>query len=122
MNVSNAKMVATARTACGIETTNRIWLASQEYVLQQRVPLAVLKLKTLSLQLVATTPLKLQQRVPLAVLKLYHYNSIGWYGITVATARTACGIETGNKSTSVEYSGSLVATARTACGIETTHL
>ena len=109
--------VATARTACGIETYKRLLFAiTKVHQLQQRVPLAVLKqsdnnnqmqilceelqqrvplavLKLVTQLIRKNLPRLLQQRVPLAVLKrsnlMYKHLEIG-----VATARTACGIET----------------------------
>ena len=61
----------------------------------------------------------MQQRLPLAVLKLtsilliYEYDTI-----KVATALTACGIETRQAIINDDL-GMFVATALTACGIET---
>ena len=83
--------VATALTACGIETSALI----------SRIKFNVL----------------LQQRLPLAVLKLY-YTTLNSQLTSVATALTACGIETVNiKRLLVKFLD--VATALTACGIET---
>ena len=66
---SSVWQVATVLTACGIETSR----LSQEHsyaleVLQQYLPLAVLKLKLTVV--IATSPGLLQQYLPLAVLKL----------------------------------------------------
>ena len=62
----------------------------------------------------------MQQRVPLAVLKQTtnerHYKHTNK---PVATARTACGIETLLLRFCKTVDAQLVATARTACGIET---
>ena len=60
--------VATARTACGIETFNRFNHDKRDD--------------------------ELQQRVPLAVLKQFQIQSQTYRNQIVATARTACGIET----------------------------
>ena len=59
--------VATALTACGIETSKLLLVKSNSGELQQHLPLAVLKLKEIFPQTV---------------------------GDSVATALTACGIET----------------------------
>ena len=61
----------------------------------------------------------MQQRLPLAVLKLEEFRASAnetrnW----VATALTACGIET-PKVSGAPSNSSTVATALTACGIET---
>ena len=86
--------VATALTACGIETI----------IINKN----------------ATPIKKLQQHLPLAVLKLRHLTSTVPEFLTVATALTACGIETCEHHVEpYYYSRRLVATALTTCGIET---
>ena len=85
-------LVATALTACGIETC----------------PVRLLRLATLLLQ----------RRLPLAVLKLCLRIILPIVPRHVATALTACGIET-YKYTPDGPPGRVVATALTACGIET---
>ena len=60
--------VATALTACGIETFTQLWF-------------------------IFVISILLQRRLPLAVLKLHILNQIP-FNIIVATALTACGIET----------------------------
>ena len=91
----NQYNVATAPTACGIETLPPLVLLHHflNGKLQQHLPLAVLK--------------------PDAVVK---FHDIG----CVATAPTACGIET-REIMPITWYGitNLVATAPTACGIET---
>ena len=60
----------------------------------------------------------MQQRLPLAVLKQEHGLDIEVYDeMKVATALTACGIETSRNLSYVVKA--YVATALTACGIET---
>ena len=82
--------VATALTACGIETSKRILYCNKTWSLQQHLPLAVLK-------------------------RINHDDFPPCY--KVATALTACGIET---NTPLKTCSALkVATALTACGIET---
>ena len=83
--------VATALTACGIETQINIIKKQLKYKLQQRLPLAVLKLEMSYIW--KLIHLKLQQRLPLAVLKRHQTNSRN-SSRSVATALTACGIET----------------------------
>ena len=86
--------VATAPTACGIETCGKVRIGRKSFLLQQHLPLAVLKPKDISLNImiqfldkVATAPTacgietpvnyfvdidafnELQQHLPLAVLK-----------------------------------------------------
>ena len=64
--------------------------------LQQHLPLAVLKLQPpLFLQ---TGSIVLQQHLPLAVLKLLRFGDDDYSLIFVATAPTACGIETTDMS------------------------
>ena len=84
--------VATALTACGIETPNNIETEFLYALLQQRLPLAVLKRQ---MMLVMVFESELQQRLPLAVLKLKTVR-VKPSVVTrrVATALTACGIET----------------------------
>ena len=60
---------------------------------------------------------KLQQHLPLAVLKQYSLAKEAGF-IYVATAPTACGIET-LRLRRFDSPPSMVATAPTACGIET---
>ena len=75
--------VATARTACGIETVRSHALNIAHIKLQQRVPLAVLKLVTNLLPLNIAV-VWLQQRVPLAVLKRRTFNyHLRWFGVTL---------------------------------------
>ena len=62
--------VATALTACGIETAQAAKAREAAKRLQQRLPLAVLKPEGVELQ--AGDVVKLQQRLPLAVLKHQH--------------------------------------------------
>ena len=64
-------------------------------MLQQCLPLAVLKLK--DVRSMPTWICKLQQCLPLAVLKLHSYDWVTLI-IMVATVLTACGIETLDKS------------------------
>ena len=89
-------------------------LASLE--LQQHLPLAVLKHLYMFIANRASI-VRLQQHLPLAVLKLIYFIFF-LFRIFVATAPTACGIETlGLLALFVPFL--LVATAPTACGIET---
>ena len=60
-------------------------------MLQQHLPLAVLKHK--EAERIVAAAIELQQHLPLAVLKLKEYKETG-NPKTVATALTACGIET----------------------------
>ena len=83
-------------------------------MLQQRLPLAVLKLANC---FAVHSCCKLQQRLPLAVLKL-SIQSISGSSKVVATALTACGIETDGLFV-LASGNNKVATALTACGIET---
>ena len=62
-----AECVATALTACGIETPVDIIVCVYDCGLQQRLPLAVLKLK--GYRYSHSISIRLQQRLPLAVLK-----------------------------------------------------
>ena len=63
----------------------------------------------------------LQQHLPLAVLKQVYKRSMSdTYNLKVATALTACGIETLGYGENGEVKSWVVATALTACGIETT--
>ena len=86
-------------------------------MLQQHLPLAVLK-QIRPRQTMEQKQLQLQQHLPLAVLKpntlMYSHN----IRAKVATALTACGIETIFLQVSFKLSKT-VATALTACGIET---
>ena len=85
--------VATALTACGIETLLRQAGDTKHYVLlQQRLPLAVLKPSYLLYCEMSSD--MLQQRLPLAVLKLIAISRAEALLQVVATALTACGIET----------------------------
>ena len=62
----------------------------------------------------------LQQHLPLAVLKLsIQEPSVLYCFVVVATALTACGIETSMPATLTVLFTVTVATALTACGIET---
>ena len=83
--------VATALTACGIETGILCQITNFFSALQRRLPLAVLK----------------RFAIPEIIFMIF-----------VATALTACGIETRRCN---DFAGGLtsVATALTACGIET---
>ena len=65
----------------------------------------------------------LQQYLPLAVLKLcsFSFSISGVDRYTVATVLTACGIETfKDNEDDVDDTTNTVATVLTACGIETT--
>ena len=86
--------VATALTTCGIETSAETSSALISRIkLQQRLPLAVLKhiISSSNINIILT----LQQHLPLAVLKRHCDSGVfnSFYCI-VATALTACGIET----------------------------
>ena len=82
-------------TACGIETGKFYFATLKRFMLQQCLPLAVLKLE----DIVYT----LKEDV-----------------VEVATVLTACGIETCNDfGTTSDWLLSSVATVLTACGIET---
>ena len=85
--------VATALTACGIETNTSYFELSQDN--------------------------RLQQHLPLAVLKHAPERTIFLRTVLVATALTACGIETNEYVPNSNIRKSIVATALTACGIET---
>ena len=87
-------MVATALTACGIET-----FKSWSYT--------------------GSDCRWLQQHLPLAVLKHAPERTIFLRTVLVATALTACGIETNEYVPNSNIRKSIVATALTACGIET---
>ena len=63
----------------------------------------------------------LQQRLPLAVLKPCFITASAVFAGEVATALTACGIET-EALAFVINNRILVATALTACGIETLYI
>ena len=116
-------------------------LGPRTQLLQQRLPLAVLKLATdtemkfrgccnsayrlrywnnCGEQYGLPIFFKLQQRLPLAVLKLscgrFHPYRFQY---RVATALTACGIETLSTNPNNADNNAFVATALTACGIET---
>ena len=86
--------VATALTACGIETLRRQTVFTAEPImLQQHLLLAVLKLM-LGDNCSALRCFKLQQHLPLAVLKHIHRIDIHIeFVFHVATVLTACGIE-----------------------------
>ena len=60
----------------------------------------------------------LQQHLPLAVLKL-EFRANNSIEVFVATALTACGIETVMPLSDGTLASGFVATALTACGIET---
>ena len=60
----------------------------------------------------------LQRRLPLAVLKRVHVSYRFRLLLLVATALTACGIETQDRM-ATNFDNLNVATALTACGIET---
>ena len=83
--------------------------------MQQRLPLAVLKPYPIRISLQENC--ELQQRLPLAVLKPSWICKSKWKRL-VATALTACGIETPRSLRFLSLTVS-VATALTACGIET---
>ena len=68
-----SSMVATVLTACGIETLFIVKKSTAIEMLQQYLPLAVLKLT--EMDTVETLDLRLQQYLPLAVLKLSYSNS-----------------------------------------------
>ena len=89
-NILPGSPVATVLTACGIETMYQNIVDGDE-VLQQCLPLAVLKLNLLR-------------------------DTMSTF--TVATVLTACGIETGVRPVFRDDFGG-VATVLTACGIET---
>ena len=85
--------VATVLTACGIETRSALKEVREVRMLQQCLPLAVLKHE--HLKDITDAFSRLQQCLPLAVLKLnkfYAENPITFR--IVATVLTACGIET----------------------------
>ena len=87
----NPSAVATALTACGIETCHHFTSELSVIKLQQHLPLAVLKQSiTVFLAQAGNT---LQQHLPLAVLK-QTFSRHKRFFIYVATALTACGIET----------------------------
>ena len=110
--------VATVLTACGIETIRRsISLSARKGMLQQYLPLAVLKHVRIDIILLVNIEL-LQQYLPLAVLKLLKCQHMPTFGRRVATVLTACGIETALPS-KYSYRSVKVATVLTACGIET---
>ena len=88
--------------------------------MQQHLPLAVLKQILLAIN--STPAMWLQQHLPLAVLKQTIINNISTSFINiVATAPTACGIETFKPIGLITRPMSQVATAPTACGIETSY-
>ena len=90
-------------------------------MLQQYLPLAVLKLDTYAFSSNCTF-VKLQQYLPLAVLKPWLISPFQINIIQVATVLTACGIETQEKHINVFKFLKAVATVLTACGIETNFL
>ena len=88
--------VATVLTACGIETLNQL----HDFLL----------------------PVLLQQCLPLAVLKPENASDEIFKLVKVATVLTACCIETSSNLSSNSSVGCNVATVLTACGIETSRL
>ena len=111
-------VVATVLTACGIETPENGTSRTRSSVLQQCLPLAVLKHdNTVFIQetfLEVATVL-----TACGIETLVHTQLHGISFLIVATVLTACGIET--PSTSWNSHCALVATVLTACGIETIH-
>ena len=121
------KSVATALTACGIETTAFLFGSNANGWLQQHLPLAVLKLdlhyendgKSVKLQqhlpLAVLKPetsrspsvvlITLQQHLPLAVLKPFSVKNSSTILLFVATALTACGIETRTRTNDIFENG-----------------
>ena len=85
-------LVATVLTACGIETFSATALAWRftSLKLQQCLPLAVLKPRRITKD---GNIIMLQQHLPLAVLKHLKVRT-SVRSLLVATAPTACGIET----------------------------
>ena len=76
INIYRRLIVATALTACGIETCKCHEVYIRVYnVLQQHLPLAVLK-RTHTYITMTCNSHTLQQHLPLAVLKQYHVGSI----------------------------------------------
>ena len=89
-----SRQVATVLTACGIETRLVVKDLNARFVmLQQCLPLAVLKLADLTPDQLAALKGPLQQCLPLAVLKP-SCGRIVRNTCIVATVLTACGIET----------------------------
>ena len=86
--------VATVLTACGIETSNMEKINSIIIMLQQYLPLAVLKLNVSTEKLASNALHRLQQYLPLAVLKRIWMLFYKTFNCFVATVLTACGIET----------------------------
>ena len=80
-------------TACGIETFVGRNFTTFFVLLQQCLPLAVLKPEAVAVKAAAKAN-KLQQCLPLAVLKLSTKFTILVTSVIVATVLTACGIET----------------------------
>ena len=82
--------VATALTACGIETFKRLAMAIKDCQLQRRLPLAVLKLSVLYSKLTVLMSCNGAYR-----LRYWNYTAVKFDHVaSVATALTACGIET----------------------------
>ena len=85
--------VATALTACGIETLILSHSFQCFNMLQQHLPLAVLK-RSKEYRTAYWAWKELQQHLPLAVLKRTRMTDYCPLWLQVATALTACGIET----------------------------
>ena len=84
--------VATALTACGIET--KLILVLYTLLLLVATALTACGIETLSFNSIISSSPLLQQRLPLAVLKLLSPITPQRSTDSVATALTACGIET----------------------------
>ena len=98
----NNNPVATVLTACGIETHCMMDAIIKHFVLQQYLPLAVLKLVY---PIRANIPaILLQQYLPLAVLKHALGSSKRILNLSpVATVLTACGIETADMIFNISF-------------------
>ena len=146
MFLKSIKDVATVLTACGIETLLRLLLLLRLLrMLQQYLPLAVLKLSHSYNNYFTPIFRLLQQYLPLAVLKPVSFTWITaelnrsscnstyrlrywnvccfefsfYFSPLVATVLTACGIETLLDCAQLSLLVFEVATVLTACGIET---
>ena len=113
-------IVATALTACGIETHSITshYLARKLFVATALTACGIETAELYSLTM-AKINCTLQQHLPLAVLKLLWVHCTYGSLYKVATALTACGIETHCQGRWKSSPRHGVATALTACGIET---
>ena len=111
--------VATVLTACGIETLPWHFSTLRQPMLQQCLPLAVLKQPKIKK---GECPVAFNVATVLTacgIETLFRRQFGLGVQLPVATVLTACGIETGKKLPAPYLKFSIVATVLTACGIET---